>query len=351
MEKNKSKKKRNPQNPCKLINRRKRRNQERAIAEEKYRYDKEIQSTRIFPEWFRRVFKLYGFDGHVDSEAFDEDISELDEPLPEPKLDDEEEKEEEENSDDHEYYYEQKSDWGNDSKAAHYISMQRARHDRKRELRRERIERQDMAARCIRNEKEKETVVRTAYAGCKKARRIAQRERRIVVLDSIEGRKFALFSSCYTEIWSSNIWDRGPNWVSFSSVDSSKRILVSRRTKGKGKYEKGPLVQGRLQLGRHLYHVSPFPLPSRASTKIFKAKCGKFNVQFEFFGNGYIKLRIPREIIMDGLDKKPNLPVDLEFSGIRCLKTVKEVLAQMRPSSPRESFFERTHFMGSWGGF
>ena len=79
---------------------------------------------------------------------------------------------------------------------------------------------------------------------------------------------------------------------------------------------------------------------------------GKYDLSFKFFGNGYLKLKVPRDLLKDALVSPSTAPQIFEFVGIGDYeKETAEALekaAKNCPPSPRESCFEMNHFMGSW---
>jgi hypothetical protein len=101
----------------------------------------------------------------------------------------------------------------------------------------------------------------------------------------------------------------------------------------------------------------PLPLPTQARRKDVKIKGDrKYDLLFDFFGNGYLKLRVPRDLLKHTLVSSSTAPQIFEFGGIlrdyekerKERAEARERAARNRPPSPRESYFEMNHFRGSW---
>ena len=79
-------------------------------------------------------------------------------------------------------------------------------------------------------------------------------------------------------------------------------------------------------------------------------------LSFQLLGNGYLKMTIPREVVYYNTPP-PTAPETFEFVGIyfdrkgameRAHAKDQEERARNPPASPRESWFEMNHPMGSW---
>lgn len=101
----------------------------------------------------------------------------------------------------------------------------------------------------------------------------------------------------------------------------------------------------------------PFRLPTRARREPLKLKShdGEYDLWFKFIGNGYMKLGVSRDLVLNGgLVFSFNAPEMFDFAGIlrdreREKKERKEMLEKFVPNrrpSPRGSYFGRNHSMG-----
>ena len=82
-----------------------------------------------------------------------------------------------------------------------------------------------------------------------------------------------------------------------------------------------------------------------------KSDDGKYDLSFTFIGNGYLKLRVSREMVFTERPSPPppTAPEVFEFVGIwRSWEEEKAEQRKRRPPSPRETWFEMTHPMGAW---
>jgi hypothetical protein len=109
-------------------------------------------------------------------------------------------------------------------------------------------------------------------------------------------------------------------------------------------------------------NFEPFRPPKRASRKAFKLRScdGMYELSFKFIGNGYLKLRVSREMMFMN-PYRANLPTPstatpekFEFVGIwrdwekEKAEQQDRMTKARRLLSPRESWFEMNHPMGSW---
>lgn len=117
------------------------------------------------------------------------------------------------------------------------------------------------------------------------------------------------------------------------------------------------------QIHGHLYiHGSldcdfkPFYPPQYASlsnTKL-ESEDGKYKITVQFFSHDYLKLQVSQKFFFQKSARTPKAPDFFEFVGIRRnrekerLEREMEAKKRKRAASPRDSWFERTHSMGSW---
>ncbi|OAG33789.1 hypothetical protein AYO21_12119 [Fonsecaea monophora] len=108
-------------------------------------------------------------------------------------------------------------------------------------------------------------------------------------------------------------------------------------------------------------NFGPFCPPKRASGKAFKIRScdGMYELSFKFLGGGYLKLRVNREMVFinpysASFPAPPAAaPEVFEFVGIRRDREKEKAERQERMTSPRrspsprESWFEINHPMGS----
>jgi hypothetical protein len=317
------------------------------------------KAHRPLPAWYYRVASLEYTRGRDPyPEDFDEDLSELEESdesdeeececdgdASECECDLEDEDKESERSYD-----------GSD--ADNYYELKETRKERKRELleQRERHEKEKKAR--IEYAKEKEEKVNAAYKSFKKARRRAKKEGKTIPLDSIAGQIFKLFSSDFAEFWNPLLLD-GMKYVEFYHLDDPGGVDFSQNAGKQVGTEERP-VEGHVYFDAETNcSFGPLSLPTRARRKDVKIKGdGKYDLSFNFFGNGYLKLRVPRDLLKDALVSPSTAPQIFEFVGIRDYEKERKEMAEARekaaknrppsPPSPRESYFEMNHSMGSW---
>jgi hypothetical protein len=101
----------------------------------------------------------------------------------------------------------------------------------------------------------------------------------------------------------------------------------------------------------------PLRIPTYARRKNvkFKSHGGRYGLWFKFFGNGYLKLSVSRNFVLNGrLDSSSTSPEKFEFVGIlRDITKERKEMAearkksiQNRPASPREAFLGMSYSMG-----
>ncbi|KAH8777593.1 hypothetical protein F5883DRAFT_696237 [Diaporthe sp. PMI_573] len=345
-----------------------------------------VEKTRVpresLPSWYYRVLRLRWVQppfAYKDPSDFDADLSELEE-----ESEQEEEREQEEDAeqpkegeedcecggedsecdcrsaDDYDSEDEESERLYDGSDAYHYYGLKEEREGRKREKLKEREDKE----RQFILERGKEEEVRVAYKSLRKA----ERERTTTPAVSLAGQEFKLF--CGDHI--THFYDESDHYetklVGFyqeqPGLDSDDDSDDPEVKKLKPSAEPG-MLYGTVSLDAiATCDFGPFRPRSHASWKPVKVRScdGKWELSFQFIGNGYLKLRVSRDMVfMDSPDATPaspphDAPEVFDFVGIwrdpEKEKTERERLERerelRRPPSPRESWFELNHPMGYW---
>lgn len=202
----------------------------------------------------------------------------------------------------------------------------------------------------------KEDEVNTAYTAFKKARRRAKKKGKTIPLDFPISRCYKLFSTQHAE-WAYNDSLSSAHRAAFHYINDPDDPPLA---DGEGKPLFGDIS---LDDAEAYCQFGPIQVPTRArrkDVKITSIACYEqesHDLRFKFFGDKYLKLSVPRALVFPPGYKMPlNAPERFEFVGIlrdykKEEKERAETLAAIkknRAPSPRDSFFERTHFMGSY---
>lgn len=321
-----------------------------------------LKDTRDLPSWYFRVLAFsYKGDRDVRPWDFDEDLSELEE---QDDVEQEEDRDEEEcdcdgddsecdcqclrDSDVDEDVESERSYDGSD--AHYYYELKEQREERKRELLQEKLRQQKEQKRLRELETAKEAEVRAAFTSLKRAKKKAERP----LIDSLAGQVFNLFCSDHVKHFYSDSYYPTKE-VRFSLPDDYEKPYLEKRKLDTG----SGMVYGQVYLNVDAcFDFGPFPAPKRASRKPVKVKCCYMAhvLSLKFLGNGYVKLRIPRELVFLDHDDA-NLPAPsstaprvFKFVGIwrNPEKEVEQVETPSDTRSPHETWFEMNHPMGSW---
>jgi hypothetical protein len=110
-----------------------------------------------------------------------------------------------------------------------------------------------------------------------------------------------LFSSDFAEFLNPHLLD-GTKYVEFYHLDDQEGGVEFSQSAGQ------QVGTEQRPVGGHVYFDSetgcsfrPFPLPTRARRKDMKIiGDGKYDLSFRFFRNGYLKLRVPRDLLKEG---------------------------------------------------
>ncbi|KAK4154790.1 hypothetical protein C8A00DRAFT_42474 [Chaetomidium leptoderma] len=325
------------------------------------------RDSRSLPSWYYRVLAFsYKGDREVVPCDFDEDLSELEDDKEQERddvkqLNGEEEQEEEEDcecdGDDSECSCQFEDDNGVDdgsesdrsydgSDADYYYELKEEREERKLEKLQQRREKERERER----ERIKEEEVCAAYRSLKG-----------VPIDSLAGQEFKLFCSDHVDHFYSDLYPT--KRVSFYRLDDEGNLRLDdedndpRQDKTKLGSETD-MLYGDIYLGADANcGFGPFRPPKRASRKAVKVRScdGTYELSFKFLGNGFLKLSVSREMVFMSRYSAsppappPTAPAVFEFVGIwRDLEKEEAERQETRDRSPRETWFEMNHPMGSW---
>lgn len=319
------------------------------------------------PDWYYRVWRI-----RWDREPFtptnpydfDEDLSELEEKSAKEECEDSEcecqfrdvhsEDEESERSYD-------------GSNAEDYYDLKREREERKREVLKERLDKVREKERGFEFERSKEEEVRAAERSLRKV----QKEGRTFHANprSLAGEEFQLFCSDHIDhFYHSGFYD--VKRVNFYHPDDKPVDDDSDGPDVKSGDDAG-LMYGWLFLDLNAgCKFGPFFPPDSATFRPVKVEScdGKYKLSLDFLGNGYLKLRVSRNMVFMGWNGKspaefpPDGPAPevFEFVGIwrdpekekaereKMEMEMKKLREQRRPPSPKESWFELNHPMGAY---
>ncbi|EXJ91945.1 hypothetical protein A1O3_00495 [Capronia epimyces CBS 606.96] len=236
------------------------------------------------------------------------------------------------------------------SDADYYYELKHERDERKQVKLKERKEKERQRDR----ENTKEEEVRVAYRSLSEARK----ERKRVPAGPLAGQSFQLFCSDHVDhFYTSDYYPT--KRVDFYCLDD---------TSNPGRHNQKPgrelaMLHGDVYLnGNTNYSFGPFFPPKRASRQTFKVRSDDdmYELSLKFIGGDYLRLKLSREMVFMNPYSSSSpappaaAPEVFEFVGIRrdLEKEKRERQEMMRnvrsPPSPRESWFEMNHPMGSW---
>lgn len=207
----------------------------------------------------------------------------------------------------------------------------------------------------LREHKEADAKVHAAYKKFKKARRQAKKEGTTIPIDSIAVQSYKLFCSDHVELFDVEGYFQGRKVVQFypSKAENGKKMVDG-------------YVYPDSEANLANLALESFSIPTRARRKNVKVKGLGFPVEdvgilrFQFFGKGYLKLSIPRNLVWGSHDKASwdIAPEVFQFVGILIdeekERKEREELQNMKsmksnqPSSPKESWFNMNHPMGAY---
>lgn len=320
------------------------------------------RNSRILPSWYYRVMltcikenrEVYAYD-------FDEDLSEMGDDKGQEGDGAEQSKNEEEDcicgSEDSECVCQIKDvDMDKDdvsqrsydgSDAGCYYDMKYEREERKREKLQERKEKEEQQEMERIKEEEVDATERTLSR--------AEKERKTISIESLAGQGFLLFSSAHVDHFYTDFY--ATKRVDFYHQDDEDNQSLDKLKLGKD----AGLLYGDVYLDSSAScNFGPFRPPKYATRKAIKVdSCdGRYELSFKFLGNGHLKLRVSQDMVFirpysESPPATPSAaPKVFEFVGIwrdrEKEKAEREERIAKRSPSPRETWFEMNHPMGSW---
>lgn len=309
------------------------------------------RSNRTLPPWYYRVLAIgLKEDREVCGEDFDEDLSELEDDDDEEQGSDGVEQSEEEDcacgGDDPECDCQDDDDDESDSErsydgsdADYYYELKEEREERKQEKLEERKEKEQL----LEIEKTMEDEVCAAHRSLDAAE---EEGREPNPVGSLAGQSFKLYCSDHVDYFYSDFY--ATKRVDFFHPDEDQRM----------RGDEADALYAHVHLDSNANcNFGPFRPPKLANQKAFRVKSedNKYELSLQFIGNGYLKLRVSREMVfMKPHNARrppppPAAPEVFEFAGIlRDLEKEKAEQNARRPPSPRETWFEMNHPMGWW---
>ena len=218
------------------------------------------------------------------------------------------------------------------SDADYYYELKEERDERKQEKLRERKEKERQ--RDI--EKTKEEEVRVAYRSLNKA----EKERKTIPVGLLAGQSFRLFCSDHVDLFYSDFYVT--KRVDFYHLDDTN-IPCPHKQKPRSETD---MLYGDVYLDANANcNFGPFCPPKRASRKAFKVRScdGMYELSFKFIGNGYLKLRVSREMVFMNPDSASPpappaaAPEVFEFVGIWRDREKEKAELQERMTKARRS--------------
>lgn len=298
------------------------------------------KDQREFPAWYYRVVGI-AFDRGRDvySEDFDEDLSDLE--VGSTCSEEEEEEisrgfDDEDESEKSEDAISERSFSGSD--ADYYYELKEEREYRKRELRKEKTEAYVF-------DKSKEVEVQSAHDAMKLEKTSPVD---LQLFDPNISNHFRIYSTDWVQHCFSSSVHASP-YVEFYQLGENQSRPSSE--------------QGTRQIQGHIYiHGSldcdfkPFHPPQHSSLEEIELQSDddKYEITVQFFSHDYLKLKVSQGFFFQDTPLSPKAPDFFEFVGIRRnrekerLEREREAKKRKRSPSPRDSWFERTHPMGSW---
>ena len=229
----------------------------------------------------------------------------------------------------------------NGSDADCYYELKEEREERKQEKLRERKEKEQ--------QREFEKTMEDEVCAADRCLDTAEKERETNPVRPLAGQSFRLYCSDHVDYFYSDLYKT--KRVDFYHLNADER----------NPGEEADALYGNVYLDSNARcNFGPLRPPKLASRKAFKMKSSddKYELSFQFIGHGYLKLRVPREMVfMKSYDGNPPSPPPaapdvFEFAGILPDREKEEAERQERMAkarrSPRETWFEMNHPMGAW---
>jgi hypothetical protein len=315
--------------------------------------------SRTLPAWYYRVRAIeFEENREVDGHDFDDDLSELEEDEEQdgggaeqpgkavrddcecggddPECDCQFDSGTDEDEDESDRSYD-----GSD--ADYYYELKEEREERKQEKLQEREEKESQRE----FEKNKEDEVRTVYRSLD----TAEKEGKTNPIGPLAGQSFKLFCSDHVDYFYSDLYKT--KRVDFYHLGDMENHHPDEQEPS----DEAGMMYGDVYLDANAScNFGPFRPPKLASRMVFKMKSSddKYKLSFQFIGNGYLTLRVSREMVFmhpyrtSPRSLPPAAPEVFEFSGILWEERQEVIAKAQRPRSPRESWFETNHPMGSW---
>ncbi|KAL6825808.1 hypothetical protein J3E69DRAFT_380914 [Trichoderma sp. SZMC 28015] len=300
------------------------------------------------PAWYYRLVALtIKEERDVESEDFDEDISDIDR-TPDPS---ESECDCEPGEDcECDYPASPSSERSyNGSDADYYYELKDQREERKQDLREMKMQEREEKERVRKAESIKEEEVKAAYKSVQQAESKGQP---LPPLDSIARKNFRLYSVDHVD-------------HRYDSIYPSKYVEFYYFEEGTCKAIQPPSRETKIQ--GHLYlnvesgcDFDDFSPPKQAGLKKYSLKdiTGKFAPTFQFLSNDHLIVTVPRDIVFKDVPGHPKdlAPETFTFYGIRYdfkeeKRQREEKRKRKRSSSPGDTWFERSHPMGAWNSW
>jgi hypothetical protein len=220
------------------------------------------------------------------------------------------------------------------SDADYYYELKEEREDRKREK-----------GKAYSFENSKELEVQSAYDAMK-----LEKENSVALglFDQNTSNNFRLYSTDWVQHCFPSCVHASPYVEFYDLSENYSRPLAEQETR---------------QITGHLYingsldcDFKPFYPPQHASLDEFELQSNsdKYKLMIQFFSHDYVRLKVGQGFFFQKTPRPPKAPDFFEFVGIRRnwekerLKREREAKKRKRSPSRCDSWFERTHYMGSW---
>lgn len=316
------------------------------------KHPRQKKQKRDYPAWYIRLLRLtMTGDRDVKEYDFDEDISELEEdpddcPSEESSCDCDGEEDPECVC----QIGDQASDRSHDDSGAEdYYDLKDQREDRKKALFRLKKYEEKEKAELREYDRTKQDEVRAAYQSLKDKRLVPQQ-------NPVES-----FAIGWFDLFSTDLID----YCYITAASSERRFDIGYPiTDGRVVSERPKDWDGMICCSIYIQDAElcelEFPAPKYASLEpiTLRCRCGGHEVSLIFIGNGYMTMTLSRESVfkVSGRPVSPDAPEFFEFFGIIRDEekaraeglAAEENHARAQPPSPRETYFEMYHPMGSW---
>ncbi|KAH6983549.1 hypothetical protein BKA56DRAFT_615521 [Ilyonectria sp. MPI-CAGE-AT-0026] len=317
------------------------------------KHTRQQKQKRNYPAWYIRLLRLtMTGDRDVKEYDFDEDISELEEdpddgPAEERFCDCDVEEDPECVCQIEDQASERSHD---DSGDEYYYELKDQREERKKGLFRLKKQEEKEKAELREYDRTKQDEVRAAYQSLKDKRLVPQQN----PVESLATGWFDLFSTDLIDYC----------YITAASPERRFDIGYPVQEDGKIAWERPKdwdgIIYCRIYIQDDELCEFEFPAPKYASLEpiTLRSRYGGHEVSVIFIGNGYMKMTLSRESVFKASRRpvSPDAPEFFEFFGIIRDEekaraeglAAEEKHARAQPPSPRETYFEMYHPMGSW---